>query len=97
MAGQSSPAFRAQLEQRTAQFMKGYSAHRPLIQKALNAAFILYVLQSTFKGLAARPAPRSSGGKAGKGKGKGKAGEDDSGKPPRVVVRFVAHSEREIH
>ncbi|KAL1671287.1 ABC transporter transmembrane region 2-domain-containing protein [Schizophyllum commune] len=86
MAGQSSPAFRVQLEQRTAQFMKGYSAHRPLIQKALNAAFILYVLQSTFKGLAARPAPRSSGGKAGKGKGKGKAGEDDSSKPPRVAI-----------
>lgn len=86
MTGQSSSAFRSQLEGRAAQFMKGYTAHRPLIQKALNTAFVLYVLQSTFKGLSARPAPRSS---ARKGKGKGKAGNDDSGRPPRVAVDAV--------
>jgi ATP-binding cassette, subfamily D (ALD), peroxisomal long-chain fatty acid import protein len=66
------------------QFAAVYSQHRPIVQRALNASFIFYVLFSTYSSLSARP---SSSTKSKKGKGKGK--EDDK-KPPRVAVRWYS-------
>ncbi|KAF8213531.1 ABC transporter transmembrane region 2-domain-containing protein [Mycena galopus ATCC 62051] len=69
----------ADLNQLLAQFTRGYAANRPAIQRVLNAAFAIYAVGATYRGLSARPtAPK-------KGKGKGDA-KDESGKPPRVAV-----------
>ncbi|KAG6866030.1 hypothetical protein C0991_009439 [Blastosporella zonata] len=70
--------------ERLAQFAKSYSVHRPLVQRFLNISFIIYVLTTTYRGLASRP-PSS------KGKGKAKA-EDGSGKAPRVAVCRILSS-----
>ncbi|KAJ7785876.1 ABC transporter transmembrane region 2-domain-containing protein, partial [Mycena metata] len=64
-----------------AKFSKEYASHRPAIQRILNAAFALYAVGATYRGLSARP----STPKKGKGKGKGKD-DEKSGKPPRVAV-----------
>lgn len=71
---------RGKLKDSFAQFASIYSQHRPVVQRALNASFIFYVLFSTYRSLSARPTPSA---KSKKGKGKGK--EDDK-KPPRVAV-----------
>ncbi|KAJ7630529.1 ABC transporter transmembrane region 2-domain-containing protein [Roridomyces roridus] len=69
-----------QLNQLISRLSAQYTAHRPAIQRILNAAFAVYVLGSTYRGLSARPSsPR-------KDKGKGKKKDDDSGKPPRVAI-----------
>ncbi len=76
-------SLRAQnLTKHYATLAKSYSAHRPLIQRIINASFILYVLGSTYRGL-------SGGGgssKSSKKKGKGKK-EDSTKKSERVAVR----------
>ncbi|KAJ7596729.1 ABC transporter transmembrane region 2-domain-containing protein [Mycena floridula] len=76
---------RKELGQQIAKFSKTYSQNRPLIQRCLNAAFICYVLGSTYKSIAARPASSSSSSK----KAKAKANESKSGKAPRVAVDAV--------
>jgi hypothetical protein len=74
-----------QLNQILARLSKGYTAHRPAIQRVLNAAFALYVLGATYRGLSARPtAPKKD-----KGKGKGKADPKDAAKAPKVAVRRI--------
>ncbi|KAJ7923076.1 ABC transporter transmembrane region 2-domain-containing protein [Mycena leptocephala] len=71
-----------QLNQILARLSKGYTAHRPAIQRVLNAAFAFYVLGATYRGLSARP----SAPKKDKGKGKGKADAKDAAKAPKVAV-----------
>ncbi|KAJ6604217.1 adrenoleukodystrophy protein [Mycena vulgaris] len=74
-----------QLNELLARFSKGYTSHRPAIQRILNAAFALYVVGSTYRGLSTRPStPR-------KDKVKGKNGKDaeQSGRPPKVAVDAV--------
>ncbi|RDB28994.1 ATP-binding cassette sub-family D member 2 [Hypsizygus marmoreus] len=70
--------------ERFARFSKAYAVHRPLVQRFLNLAFIIYVLGSTYSGLSTRPSSSSS--KQGKGKGKAKPDANESAKPPRVAV-----------
>ncbi|KAF8058262.1 adrenoleukodystrophy protein [Lyophyllum atratum] len=77
--------------ERFAHFAKAYSVHRPLVQRFLNIAFVVYVLGTTYRGLASRPASSSSDAGKGKGKGKGKEKADgkeqgETGKAPRVAV-----------
>ncbi|KAJ3969397.1 adrenoleukodystrophy protein [Lentinula raphanica] len=63
-----------------ARLSKHYTLHRPLIQRILNISFVIYVLQTTYKGFSAR-SPRSRGKKdedAGTG--------NDSSRPPKVAV-----------
>ncbi|KAH7927381.1 hypothetical protein BV22DRAFT_1031862 [Leucogyrophana mollusca] len=62
-----------------AQFAQAYATHRPLIQRGLTAGFVLYVLTTTYRGLAGRPARKRDD--------KGKSGND--GKPTRVAVDAV--------
>ncbi|KAF8649820.1 hypothetical protein AX16_005585 [Volvariella volvacea WC 439] len=75
------------IRERFSQFSKVYASHRPLVQKALNILFVLYVLGTTYRGFAARPAGSSSKSKGkGKGKDRGDGKDGDSGRPPRVAV-----------
>lgn len=67
-----------EISQQIAHFTRLYSQHRPLIQRLLNSAFILYVLGTTYRGLSARPTPA-----------KAQKHEDKSGKPPKVAVDAV--------
>lgn len=71
-------------EQQIAQLTAAYSRHRPRIQRALTAGFVLYVLSTTYTSLFARGGPPSRSSK-GKGRAKGKDSED-SKKHPRVAV-----------
>ncbi|KAI0724232.1 ABC transporter transmembrane region 2-domain-containing protein [Cerioporus squamosus] len=66
-------------QERIAQLVNAYAQHRPLVQRALTAGFVVYVISTTFRGLSARPAASSL-----KRKGKGKDGESSS--KPRVAV-----------
>jgi ATP-binding cassette subfamily D (ALD) long-chain fatty acid import protein len=59
---------------------KLYLQRRPLIQRVLNVSFVLYVLGTTYKGFAARPASAGSAKKRSEGK---------DGQPPRVAVDAV--------
>ncbi|KAF9458333.1 ABC transporter transmembrane region 2-domain-containing protein [Collybia nuda] len=68
--------------ERFKQFSRAYTVHRPLVQRFLNAAFIFYVLGSTYRGLSARPNSSSSSTRKGKAKNDG----EEVGKPPRVAV-----------
>ncbi|KAJ3718391.1 ABC transporter transmembrane region 2-domain-containing protein [Lentinula raphanica] len=63
-----------------ARLSKHYTLHRPLIQRILNISFVIYVLQTTYKGFSAR-SPRSRG-KKDKDAGTG----NDSSRPPKVAV-----------
>lgn len=75
MVAFSKPRVRQQL----VQFASFYSQHRPLIQRFLNSAFILYVLGTTYRGLSARPTASKS-----------RKGKDKDGKTsPRVAVDAV--------
>lgn len=81
MPSVSSKTLRSQqLNQLITRLSANYVAHRPAIQRILNAAFALYVVGSTYRGLSARPsAPKRD-------KGKGKRKDDEPGKPPKVAV-----------
>jgi ATP-binding cassette subfamily D (ALD) long-chain fatty acid import protein len=58
-------------------FLKLYSVHRPVIQRALNVFFIVYVLGASYTGLASRV-------------GKGRSKKDKrKGKSDRVAVRLA--------
>ncbi|KAJ3777620.1 adrenoleukodystrophy protein [Lentinula raphanica] len=63
-----------------ARLSKHYTLHRPLIQRILNISFVIYVLQTTYKGFSAR-SPRSRG-KKDKDAGTG----NDSSRSPKVAV-----------
>ncbi|RPD81674.1 hypothetical protein L226DRAFT_451207 [Lentinus tigrinus ALCF2SS1-7] len=63
-------------QERVAQLVNAYAKHRPLVQRALTAAFVVYVISTTFRGFTAKPASKR--------KGKGKDGESSS--KPRVAV-----------
>ncbi|KAH8100490.1 adrenoleukodystrophy protein [Cristinia sonorae] len=68
-----------------------YSSNRPLIQRALNIAFALYVVHNTYRSISARPARPDADGSKGKARATAKAGEDGDAtkKPPRVAVDAV--------
>ncbi|KAF8349790.1 ABC transporter transmembrane region 2-domain-containing protein [Amanita rubescens] len=51
---------------RLSRFANAYATHRPLVQKALNIAFVFYVLASTYRSYAGRPAPSSKKHRDGK-------------------------------
>ena len=70
-------------KERVAQLVAAYAKHRPLVQRALTASFVIYVISTTYKSLAARPPSTSSA--PSKRKGKGKEG-DGAVKPARVAV-----------
>ncbi|KAG6919589.1 hypothetical protein DXG01_004253 [Tephrocybe rancida] len=72
--------------ERFSQFAKAYPTHRPLVQRFLNISFVVYVLTTTYRGLASRPASSSSSGGKGKGKVNADQKQDGTGKPPRVAV-----------
>ncbi|KAE9410674.1 adrenoleukodystrophy protein [Gymnopus androsaceus JB14] len=55
-----------------------YLRNRPLVQRILNISFVFYVLGTTYKGFAARPASASASKK--------KKSEGKEGQPPRVAV-----------
>ncbi|KAK0465214.1 ABC transporter transmembrane region 2-domain-containing protein [Desarmillaria tabescens] len=87
MASELLSAFRVQdFRDHYVQFGRWYSAHRPLVQRAINIAFIVYVLGSTFRGLSGKGGSSRST-KSRKGKG-GKDGGDDK-KSTRVAVDSV--------
>ncbi|KIY65887.1 hypothetical protein CYLTODRAFT_399665 [Cylindrobasidium torrendii FP15055 ss-10] len=65
------------------QLANSYSARRPLIQKILNSAFILYVLGATYASLTRGGGSSRSKSRRGKGKGK------DDGNTTRVAVDAV--------
>ncbi|KAJ4476647.1 adrenoleukodystrophy protein [Lentinula aciculospora] len=65
------------VKQTLAQLSKHYTVHRPLVQRILNISFVLYVLGTTYRGLASRP---TSGRQSKKNKDAIKEGE------PRVAV-----------
>lgn len=66
-----------------AQFASIYAVHRPLIQRFLTTGFVLYVLSTTYRGLAARPRKPSSEDRNGKER------KRDGTKAPRVAVSNV--------
>ncbi|KAM5532194.1 hypothetical protein V8D89_014150 [Ganoderma adspersum] len=70
-------------KERIAQLVTAYAKHRPLVQRGLTLGFVIYVISTTYRSLAARPPSSSSA--SSKRKGKGKDG-DGAGKPPRVAV-----------
>ena len=71
-------------KERIAQLVTTYAKHRPLVQRGLTLGFVIYVISTTYRSLAARP-PSASSSASSKRKGKGKDG-DAAGKPPRVAV-----------
>lgn len=88
MAAQSK--LRAQADDLLAKFTKIYLSKRPLVQRGLTVAFVLYVLSTTYRSLTARPAKPSSS------KGKEKATDNavdssEARKPPRVAVSIITH------
>jgi len=75
-------------EQQIARLAAAYARHRPLVQRGLTAAFVFYVLSTTYNGLFGRAgAPETSS--KGKGRAKGDGRDADSKKPPRVAVDAV--------
>lgn len=80
--------------ERFARFSKAYAVHRPIVQRVLNIAFIVYVLGSTYRGLSSRP--KSHNPKQGKGKGKATNERQDgeTGKAPRVAVSLLINCHR---
>ncbi|KAJ7169464.1 adrenoleukodystrophy protein [Mycena filopes] len=81
MASTATALRSKQVKELFAKFSKEYAAHRPAIQRILNATFALYAIGATYRGLSARPTTP----KKGKGKGKDK-GKDEPGRPPKVAV-----------
>ncbi|KAK7064584.1 ATP-binding cassette sub-family D member 2 [Favolaschia claudopus] len=74
-----------QLSQLLTRFSKQYAAHRPAIQRILNASFAIYAVAATYRGLSGGR-PSSSKKERGKGKGKGKDGAE---KAPKVAVDAI--------
>ncbi|KAK0208396.1 ABC transporter transmembrane region 2-domain-containing protein [Desarmillaria ectypa] len=70
------------------QFGRWYSAHRPLVQRTINVAFIVYVLGSTFRGLSGKGGSSRST-KSRKDKGSKGGRDDDDKKSTRVAVDSV--------
>ena len=77
----SAPTLSKEARQRLAAFSRGYSAHRPMIQRGLNIGFVLYVVGGTYYGMAKKPSNAPS-----TRKGRGKKGSDPN-QPERVAVR----------
>ncbi|KAG7450156.1 adrenoleukodystrophy protein [Guyanagaster necrorhizus] len=70
------------------QFSRWYSSHRPLVQRVINTAFIVYVLGSTFSGLSGKGgSSRSTKSRKGKGSKGGNDGDDK--RSTRVAVDSV--------
>ncbi|KAK0198494.1 adrenoleukodystrophy protein [Armillaria mellea] len=89
MASELLSALRAQdFRNHYVQFGRWYSAHRPLVQRVINIAFIVYVLGSTFRGLSGKGGSSRSG-KSRKGKGSKGGKDDDDKKSTRVAVDSV--------
>ena len=65
-------------QERVAQLVNAYAKHRPLVQRALTAGFVVYVISTTFRGFSARPASSS--------KRKGKSKDEESSSKARVAV-----------
>ena len=65
-------------KERVAQLVAAYAKHRPLVQRGLTAGFVIYVISTTYKSLAARPPSASSA--SSKRKGKGKEGDGVEGR-----------------
>ncbi|KAF7340024.1 ATP-binding cassette sub-family D member 2 [Mycena venus] len=82
MSSAASTLRKQQLNDLLTRLSKGYASHRPAIQRVLNAAFAIYAIGATYRGLSARP----TSSKKGKGKDKGKGEAEQSGKPPKVAV-----------
>ncbi|PFH54766.1 hypothetical protein AMATHDRAFT_52650 [Amanita thiersii Skay4041] len=81
MAVQST--LRPQAHRKLANLAKAYASHRPLVQRTLNVALVLYALISTYRGFAGKPRPsRPIKGKA-KHEIHTRDGEDQ---PSRVAV-----------
>ncbi len=70
--------------ERLARIAKAYANNRPLIQRILNATFVIYVLGTTYYGMSG--AGRKVSSKLGKGKVKAD-GKPTGGKSERVAVR----------
>ncbi|EKM60803.1 uncharacterized protein PHACADRAFT_246954 [Phanerochaete carnosa HHB-10118-sp] len=81
----SLPANLRPSQQQIAKAAAAYGRHRPLVQKALTAGFVVYVLSATHHSLFSRAGPPQP---RGKGKGKARA-EEDGKKPPRVAVDAI--------
>ncbi len=89
MASELLSALRAQdFRNHYVQFGRWYSAHRPLVQRAINITFIVYVLGSTFRGLSGKGGSSRSN-KSRKGKGSKGGKDDDDKKSTRVAVRWA--------
>ncbi|KAK0245879.1 adrenoleukodystrophy protein [Armillaria nabsnona] len=89
MASELLSALRAQdFRNHYVQFGRWYSAHRPLVQRVINIAFIVYVLGSTFRGLSGKGGSSRSN-KSRKGKGSKGGKDDDDKKSTRVAVDSV--------
>ncbi|KAH7883863.1 ABC transporter transmembrane region 2-domain-containing protein [Phlebopus sp. FC_14] len=50
-------------DKQLADYARAYAAHRPLVQRGLMIGFVLYVLLTSYKGIAARPPPKLNKGK----------------------------------
>ena len=72
------------LKQQLAQFSKTYATHRPAVQRALNIAFVFYVLGSTYLSLSGGSRKGADDNSSKKGKSRAKKGEP--GKPVKVAV-----------
>jgi ATP-binding cassette, subfamily D (ALD), peroxisomal long-chain fatty acid import protein len=77
----------ASSKQQIARLAAAYARHRPFVQRGLTAAFIFYVLSTTYNGLFSQAGSSSP---SNKGKGKSRAKPEGQGtngkKPPRVAV-----------
>lgn len=69
------------LDQRAKQLAQLYAVHRPLVQRGLTVGFVLYVLATAYRGLAARPTTKRD-------KEKDLTDRKD-GKPARVAVDAI--------
>jgi hypothetical protein len=69
--------------ERLSRLLEFYSAHRLVIQRIMNASFLIYLLRATYGGF------NSSGSRVGKGQSTSKKGKKDNrkGRPDRVAVR----------
>lgn len=89
MASELLSALRAQdFRNHYVQLGRWYSAHRPLVQRTINIAFIVYVLGSTFRGLSGKGGSSRSN-KSRKSKGSKGGKDDDDNKSTRVAVDSV--------
>ena len=87
----SGPTLTAkQIKQRFAQFSRIYALHRPLVQRCLNIALIVYGLGSTYRGLTSRPTSSPNSKKSTKTtKDNVGAQETPTPRPPRVAVSYL--------